>query len=227
MESSTGESGSPTTSSEYATVWSSPPKRPAGRTKFRETRHPIYRGVRRRGNTNRWVCEVRELNKRSRIWLGTFSSAEMAARAHDVAAIALKGQAACLNFADSAWLINMPMSFSSVKELKRMAIDVAEELHGSENRETETDALSTTASQVSDETEVLSGAPSSDEETADSNGFERMEFDLDRNGEMNLALYYASLAEALLMEPPVESYGIWEEDVESTDVSLWNYSIEI
>uniref|UniRef100_A0A0E0B5H0 AP2/ERF domain-containing protein n=1 Tax=Oryza glumipatula TaxID=40148 RepID=A0A0E0B5H0_9ORYZ len=33
----------------YRTVWSEPPKRPAGRTKFRETRHPVYRGVRRRG----------------------------------------------------------------------------------------------------------------------------------------------------------------------------------
>uniref|UniRef100_A0A8R7QEM9 AP2/ERF domain-containing protein n=1 Tax=Triticum urartu TaxID=4572 RepID=A0A8R7QEM9_TRIUA len=38
---------------------SAPAKRPAGRTKFRETRHPVYRGVRRRGNAGRWVCEVR------------------------------------------------------------------------------------------------------------------------------------------------------------------------
>ncbi|KAJ4774768.1 Dehydration-responsive element-binding protein 1E [Rhynchospora pubera] len=223
MESSS-ESGSPTTSSEYATVWSSPPKRPAGRTKFHETRHPIYRGVRRRGSSDRWVCEVREPNKRSRIWLGTFRNAEMAARAHDVAAIALRGHAACLNFADSAWLINMPTSFSSVKELKCMAIDVAEALNGRANGETRSDTSSTSASQVSDETEVVSGASSFDEETPISDGFDWTKFDLDGNGEMNSALYYACLAEALLMEPPVGSYGSWEEDGDSTGVSLWSYS---
>ncbi|KAJ4803799.1 Dehydration-responsive element-binding protein 1E [Rhynchospora pubera] len=223
MESSS-ESGSPTTSSEYATVWSSPPKRPAGRTKFHETRHPIYRGVRRRGSSDRWVCEVREPNKRSRIWLGTFPNAEMAARAHDVAAIALRGRAACLNFADSAWLINVPTSFSSIKELKRTAIDVAEALNGRANGETRSDSSSTLASQVSDETEVVSGASSFDEETPISDGFDWTKFDLDGNGEMNSALYYAYLAEALLMEPPMGSYGSWEEDGDSIGVSLWSYS---
>uniref|UniRef100_M8CQS0 Uncharacterized protein n=1 Tax=Aegilops tauschii TaxID=37682 RepID=M8CQS0_AEGTA len=42
--------------STYMTVSSAPPKRRAGRTKFKETRHPVYKGVRRR-NPGRWVCE--------------------------------------------------------------------------------------------------------------------------------------------------------------------------
>ena len=58
--------------STYMTVSSAPPKRRAGRTKFKETRHPVYRGVRRRGSAGRWVCEVRVPGKRGeRLWLGT------------------------------------------------------------------------------------------------------------------------------------------------------------
>ncbi|KAF7073727.1 hypothetical protein CFC21_078673 [Triticum aestivum] len=111
-------------SDQHRTVWTEPPKRPAGRIKYKETRHPLYRGVRRRGRYGRWVCEVRVRgSKETRLWLGTFRTAEMAARAHDSASLALSGSAACLNFADSAWRM-LPVlaagssSFSSAREIK-------------------------------------------------------------------------------------------------------------
>jgi hypothetical protein len=149
----------------------------------------------------------------------------MAARAHDVAAIALRGSAACLNFTDSAWLINIPSSFSSVQELKRTAIKVANTLNGSENGKRESDASSTSASRVSDETEVVSAASifNDSDSDSDSDGFDKIEFELDMNGDMDLGLYYASLAEALLMEPP--SYGSCDEDEESTEMTLWSYIV--
>ncbi|CAK7329311.1 unnamed protein product [Dovyalis caffra] len=101
-------------------------KKKAGRKKFKETRHPVYRGVRRR-NGNKWVCEVREPNKKSRIWLGTFTNPKMAARAHDVAVLALKGESAALNFLDSASILPRAKS-SSPEDIQRAALDAVEAL---------------------------------------------------------------------------------------------------
>ncbi|KAK3125470.1 hypothetical protein QOZ80_7BG0605340 [Eleusine coracana subsp. coracana] len=73
------------------------PGKPRGRKKG-SNNHSKFIGVRQRPS-GRWVAEIKDTTQKIRMWLGTFETAEAAAKAYDEAARLLRGADTRTNFA--------------------------------------------------------------------------------------------------------------------------------
>ncbi|PON56009.1 AP2/ERF domain containing protein [Trema orientale] len=200
-----------TTTNTSSTVNSRQQKRKSGRKKFQETRHPVYRGVRQR--KGKWVCELRQPHsKNSRLWLGTFPSPDMAARAYDVAALAVRGESASLNFPESVMrehpqqVIDSPSSTSS-------AAAVADHHEVVVHHDQGQRARSTTDDQASSLAPCMEAAEES-----------RNIAYLDEEELFNMPELLDSMAEGLILTPPGMQKGFSWDDYssgDSVDFALW------
>ncbi|KAL1557657.1 basic helix-loop-helix protein [Salvia divinorum] len=221
---------------------SPPPEKPtpagkkrAGRKVVKETRHPIYRGVRWK-NGGKWVCEVREPNKKSRIWLGTFPSPETAAVAHDVASLALRGPHAPLNFPAAAAGLPRPRS-ASHQDIQRAASEAARDFNPiwtSPSARVENKVVllikspddnslgekddSVDCGQTESPEDCWSGGQSATSDGAD--GF------VDEEAVFNMPALLDSMAEGMLLTPLAMKKGFnWSEydevDDQGMELSLW------
>lgn len=105
-------------------------EKPAERSDFR------YKGVRKR-KWGKYVSEIRLPNSRERIWLGSYDTAEKAARAFDAALFCLRGRSAKFNFPDN------PPEIAGGRSLSRSEIQAAAAkfAHSEPPRSTHSDQL--------------------------------------------------------------------------------------
>ncbi|KAG6431790.1 hypothetical protein SASPL_109873 [Salvia splendens] len=167
-------------------------------------KHPTYRGIRSR--SGKWVSEIREPKKTTRVWLGTYPTPEMAAAAYDAAALALKGAGAAVNFPDRAGVYPVPDSPAPL-DIRRAAAAAALMMKPDEQRP------------ASDADDQHRPAAARDAEAAAA----EHEF-IDEEALFHMPNLLVDMAEGMLVSPPRMASPPSDDSPENSDVeSLWSY----
>ncbi|WCJ36586.1 Dehydration-responsive element-binding protein 1B [Euphorbia peplus] len=129
----------------------------------------------------------------------------MAARAHDVAVLALKGRSACLNFADSWWRLPVPDS-GHAKDIQKAAAE-AGRAFGPVGKE---------EIKVKDTEDITRGS----EETTTDNVFY-----MDEEMVFRMPGLLLNMAQGMLLPPPNNTHFVSEDNTFQTwpDLPLWNF----
>ncbi|XP_019438568.1 PREDICTED: ethylene-responsive transcription factor ERF012-like isoform X2 [Lupinus angustifolius] len=171
-----------------------------------------YKGVRMR-TWGSWVSEIRAPNQKTRIWLGSYSTAEAAARAYDAALLCLKGSSANFNFPLTCSKHYIPQdTVLSPKSIQRVAAAAANSfIHENDlvaSTSSSSVSSSSTLDQINDDVSLLSSFEY-DQETNESMALNMMEPWYTFDG---LSPFF-----------DIDSSQIIDDFYEESDIRLWNF----
>ncbi|XP_061356520.1 ethylene-responsive transcription factor ERF014-like [Gastrolobium bilobum] len=130
-----------------------------------------YKGVRMR-SWGSWVSEIRAPNQKTRIWLGSYSTPEAAARAYDAALLCLKGSSANLNFPLSSSQYIPKDTVMSPKSIQRVAAAAANSFIENASTPPSPPPASTSSSSISSPSMVSSPSDQIDDDVSLMSSFE-------------------------------------------------------
>ncbi|XP_058756912.1 ethylene-responsive transcription factor ERF014-like [Vicia villosa] len=184
-----------------------------------------YKGVRMR-SWGSWVSEIRAPNQKTRIWLGSYSTPEAAARAYDAALLCLKGSSSAsnLNFpltTNSSSLCIVPQDMSP-KSIQRVAAAAANNLNLNVNVNSNTPSSSSSmasSSSSSDEVSIMSTFDQANDE---------MKGMMESNWYGLEGLESPKYVDQMMLSASFFDFGyssyLFDDVYEESDIRLWNFS---